>query len=168
MKYKQTLEKLSEAYFQSWFGRLKIVSCDVGITSITFLEAFEEFPSNNSSHPLLQRCIEELQEYFSGQRKSFSVPIVLNGSDFQCKVWDEVRKIPYGQTVSYKEIAEKWGDVGAVRAVGAANGANKIPIIIPCHRVIGNAGDLTGYAGGIARKQKLLQLEKGAIQKSLF
>ena len=168
MKPKQTSEKIAEAWLASPLGMLKIVADDDGIRSISFAEESEILSSNNSPHPMLQRCVAELREYFSGRRRDFSVPLTLDGSSFQCRVWEEVMKIPYGRTVSYREIAEKLGDLGAVRAVGAANGANKIPIIIPCHRVIGNSGELTGYAGGIVRKQKLLQLEQGTVQKTLF
>ena len=168
MKLKQTKEKIRETHFVSPLGVLKIVADNDGIRSISFADDSEEPSPDNSAHPVLQRCTKELQEYFSGRRKDFSVPLTLDGSGFQCRVWEEVMKVPYGRTASYREIAEKLGDLGAVRAVGAANGANKIPIIIPCHRVIGNSGELTGYAGGLVRKRLLLQLEQGTIQKTLF
>lgn len=168
MKPEQTKKKITETQFASPLGILRIAADDDGIISISFAEGSENLSSNNSPHPVLQRCVGELREYFLGQRKNFSVPLKLDGSGFQCRVWEEVMKIPYGKTVSYRGIAAKLGDLGAVRAVGAANGANKIPIIIPCHRVIGNSGQLTGYAGGIVRKQKLLQLEQGTVQKTLF
>ncbi|MFH1942641.1 MAG: methylated-DNA--[protein]-cysteine S-methyltransferase, partial [bacterium] len=102
----------------------------------------------------------QLLEYFNGTRKVFSLPIDLRGTDFQKSVWEAVRKVPYGQTRSYGDIAKAIGNPRASRAVGAANGANPIPIIIPCHRIIGSDGSITGFGGGIPLKQKLLNLEK--------
>ena len=110
---------------------------------------------------------KELEEYFKGNRKQFDVPLSPAGTDFQQSVWQQLLTIDYGQTRSYKEQAEALGNVKAVRAVATANGANKIAIVIPCHRVIGSDGSLTGYAGGLPRKQKLLELE-GAMTASLF
>lgn len=112
---------------------------------------------------------KQLKEYFDKGREIFSVPVVLTGTDFQKKVWNELKKIPYGATRSYKDQSEKLGDVKAIRAVAKANGANKIAIVIPCHRVIGTDGKLTGYAGGIERKRFLLNLErKKNAPKDLF
>lgn len=111
----------------------------------------------------------QLREYFSGQRKVFSVPVVLVGTDFQVKVWNELKKVPYGTTRTYKEQSIALGDLKAIRAVAKANGSNKIAIVIPCHRIIGTDGKLTGYAGGIDRKRFLLNLErKLAGPKDLF
>src|SRR5690606_38014546 len=106
---------------------------------------------------------EELHEYFNGERKAFSVPISPVGTDFQKKVWEVLLKIPYGTTTSYREQATILGNPKAVRAVANANGLNKISILIPCHRIIGSNGTLTGYGGGIWRKQKLLELEKAIL-----
>ncbi|MCJ7554734.1 MAG: methylated-DNA--[protein]-cysteine S-methyltransferase [Ignavibacteriaceae bacterium] len=117
--------------------------------------------------PYLFNVFEQLREYFDGGRKKFDVPLNLKGTEFQKKVWKEVSKIPFGKTKTYKEIALKIGDVKSVRAVGRANGANLIPIIIPCHRVIGANGSLTGYAAGIDVKEKLLALE-GVFPLELF
>jgi methylated-DNA-[protein]-cysteine S-methyltransferase len=103
--------------------------------------------------------IRQLRAYFGGELKEFDLPLVLDGTEFQLLVWSNLRKIPYGETISYSELAERIGNPKAVRAVGLANGSNPIPIIIPCHRVIGKNGDLTGFGGGIAIKQKLLALE---------
>lgn len=103
---------------------------------------------------------EQLREYFEGSRKAFTVPLCTPGSEFQLKVWSALREIPYGETRSYKQQAEHIGSPEAVRAVAQANGMNKIAIIIPCHRVIGGSGELTGYGGGIWRKKKLLDMEK--------
>lgn len=102
---------------------------------------------------------EQLTAYFAGKRKSFDLPIKPTGTDFQLQVLAELQRIPYGETVSYSDIANRIGRPKAVRAVGAANGRNPLPIIIPCHRVIGASGDLTGFGGGIATKEALLRLE---------
>ncbi|HEX9165343.1 MAG TPA: methylated-DNA--[protein]-cysteine S-methyltransferase [Gemmatimonadales bacterium] len=103
----------------------------------------------------------QLQEYFEGTRRAFDLPLQPEGTPFQVMVWDALREIPYGTTISYQELARRIGAEKAVRAVGAANGANPIPIIIPCHRVIGADGSLTGYGGGIERKRWLLDHEAG-------
>lgn len=109
--------------------------------------------------PLLQETIKQLQEYFDGNRKEFDIPIKLKGTDFQIKVWQELQKIPYGQTISYSELAKRINCPKAVRAVGGACGKNPILIIVPCHRVLGKNGNLTGFSGGIDYKEKLLILE---------
>ena len=103
--------------------------------------------------------VRQLHEYFSGARKSFDIPLAMKGTDFQRAVWNELLNVGYGETISYSELARRIGKPAAVRAVGAANGANPIPVIVPCHRVIGASGSLTGYGGGIERKQWLLALE---------
>lgn len=120
-----------------------------------------------SDDPYLYGIFNQLKEYFAGTRKDFDVPLYIEGTDFQKRVWNELRKIPYGKTISYKTLSEKLGDVKAIRAVGKANGQNPIAIIIPCHRVIGANGSLVGYAGGLAIKEKLLHLE-GALNPELF
>jgi methylated-DNA-[protein]-cysteine S-methyltransferase len=120
-----------------------------------------------SDDPYLFGIFNQLKKYFAGTRKVFEVPLDIEGTDFQKKVWEELRKIPYGKTISYKTLSEKLGDVKAIRAVGKANGQNPIAIIIPCHRVIGANGTLVGYAGGLAIKEKLLHLE-GALNPELF
>jgi O-6-methylguanine DNA methyltransferase len=112
--------------------------------------------------PFFGQLKTELEEYFQGKRKVFSVPLDLVGTDFQKKVWAELLKIPYGKTISYKQLAERTGDSNASRAVANANGMNKIALIVPCHRVIGANGTLTGYAGGLERKHFVLELEKEA------
>ncbi len=119
-------------------------------------------PGNN---PHFQTLKTELQEYFAGKRKEFTVPLSMVGTDFQKQVWEILRSIPYGTTISYQQQANLLGNPKAVRAVANANGLNKISIIIPCHRVIGANGTLTGYGGGIWRKQKLLELEKSILKK---
>jgi len=112
--------------------------------------------------PILRQAAAELGEYFAGQRKEFSVPVRLAGTEFQRTVWAELCHIPYGQTWSYVELARRVGNPQASRAVGAANGRNPVPIIVPCHRVIGASGQLTGYGGGLPLKKLLLALEHSA------
>jgi methylated-DNA-[protein]-cysteine S-methyltransferase len=117
--------------------------------------------------PKVTNVFIQLKEYFSRRRIEFELPFELLGTEFQKKVWNELKKIPYGETISYGELANRMGDKNLMRAVAAANGANPIPIIIPCHRVIGADGSLTGYDGGLDVKQKLLELE-GSWSLSLF
>ena len=112
---------------------------------------------------ILIKTRKQLDEYFSMKRKSFSIPILMVGTDFQKNIWKELMKIPYGQTTSYLELSKSIGNEKAVRAVANANGANAIGIIIPCHRVIGSDGGLTGYAGGVSLKKKLLELENNTF-----
>jgi methylated-DNA-[protein]-cysteine S-methyltransferase len=110
---------------------------------------------------VLKAIRRELDEYFAGRRKQFSTPVAFNGTQFQNTVWQELRRIPYGETISYLELAKRIDNEKAVRAVGMANGANPIAIIVPCHRVIGSNGALTGFGGGLPTKRALLDLEKG-------
>ena len=111
-----------------------------------------------NEQPLAEAC-RQLREYFAGERQAFDIPVQLNGTEFQVSVLQALQKIPYGQTTSYGEIARRIGRPKAVRAVGAANGRNPIPIVVPCHRVIGSTGDLTGFGGGLDTKEALLRLE---------
>jgi methylated-DNA-[protein]-cysteine S-methyltransferase len=106
-----------------------------------------------------KEIIRQLRAYFAGELKEFDVPLVLEGTEFQVRVWRALRSIPYGETISYFELAKRIGNEKAVRAVGLANGSNPIPIIVPCHRVIGSKGSLTGFGGGLPNKKKLLALE---------
>jgi methylated-DNA-[protein]-cysteine S-methyltransferase len=108
-------------------------------------------------------AIAQLQEYFAGDRRKFDLPLAPHGTPFQLKVWRELRKIPYGRTISYAVLAHRAGNDRACRAVGAANGRNPLPIIVPCHRVIGANGSLTGFGGGIEAKRRLLKLEGAAV-----
>ncbi|MCJ7935613.1 MAG: methylated-DNA--[protein]-cysteine S-methyltransferase [Chryseobacterium sp.] len=114
-------------------------------------------------HMLFNQLEEELEEYFEGKRRKFDVPLFITGTEFQEKVWQLLREIPMGEIRTYKQQSEFLGNPKAIRAVGTANGINKIAILIPCHRVIGSNGELVGYAGGIWRKQKLLELEKAIL-----
>ncbi len=111
------------------------------------------------NHAAFAEVIRQLQAYFCGELKEFDVPLAMEGTVFQLRVWNELRKIPYGETISYAQLAERIGNPQAVRAVGLANGSNPIPIIVPCHRVIGSDGSLTGFGGGLSTKKKLLELE---------
>lgn len=113
----------------------------------------------DGSSDVITAAIAQLDEYFNGARKKFSIPLVFTGSQFQCKVWTELRNIPYGTTISYKELAQRIGNPNAVRAVAAANATNPISIFVPCHRVIGSDNRLTGYGGGLPAKQWLLSHE---------
>lgn len=110
-------------------------------------------------HPILLQTQQQLEQYFKGQRQQFDLPLAGQGSGFQQQVWQALRHIPFGETRSYKEIAQHIGQVNAVRAVGTAIGKNPLSIVVPCHRVIGAQGQLTGFAGGLANKVRLLQLE---------
>jgi methylated-DNA-[protein]-cysteine S-methyltransferase len=120
-----------------------------------------------SDDPYLFNIFNQLDEYFKHKRKKFDIPLDFDGTPFQMKVWNELLKIPYGKTTSYGKLSQKLGDPKLIRAVGRANGANPIPIIIPCHRVINSNGNLGGYTGGLKMKEILLELE-GALSLELF
>ncbi len=142
---------------------LEIEGSEDTIHSISFIRPIHSgkiFTRLTNTTPLLRQCIHQLEEYFSEKRKEFTIPIELNGTDFQKRVWSELLKIPYGETISYLELARRLGDEKCIRAAASANGKNKLAILIPCHRVIGANGSLTGYAGGIENKKMLLELEK--------
>jgi methylated-DNA-[protein]-cysteine S-methyltransferase len=125
------------------------------------------FPENKPAG-IVKNCFDQLKEYFEGKRKIFSIDLDFEGTDFQKKVWNELLKIPFGQTISYLELSRRIGDVKAIRAVGNANGKNPVSIIVPCHRVIGTSGKLIGYGGGLWRKRWLLEFERSFVQKDLF
>lgn len=122
------------------------------------------FTDDNDSEVIIHTK-NQLKEYFKGDRKNFDIPLLMVGTNFQKMIWEALQKISYGKTSSYQELSKKLNNPLAIRAIAAANGANAISIIIPCHRVIGSDGNLTGYAGGLPAKEKLLQLE-GAISKT--
>src|SRR5256885_15392195 len=138
-------------------GPLTLEATHDGLTRIEF-GAGET--SVQAGLPVLQQAIRQLEEFFAGKRKTFDVPLALRGTPFQLEVWSSLLRIPYGATRTYAEIAKSIGRPAATRAVGAANGANPIPIIVPCHRVIGSNGSLTGFGGGIDVKRWLLDFEK--------
>ena len=141
--------------YNSPIGNLLISSNGENITGISFTEAIpEDVPS-----PAINKCITQLNEYFRGKRRDFTLSLSQTGTDFQQNVWNELEKIPFGSTISYQTLSKKLGNVKAIRAVGTANGKNHIAIIIPCHRVIGSNGSLIGYAGELWRKKWLLEHE---------
>lgn len=141
--------------------KLRVVASERGLRGVFFLAGWREpnMASEVGSNAILVQAIAELSEYFSGQRKEFTVPLDEVGTDFQLRVWQLLREIPYGQTITYGELARRFGDPNAVRAVAGANARNPIGIVTPCHRVIGANGKLTGYAGGLENKEFLLRLE---------
>lgn len=127
-------------------------------------EASEKI-QEKSNHPLLENLEKELQEYMLGERSSFSSPLEpARGTSFQERVWEELKKIPYGETISYKTLAKRIGNEKAYRAVALANASNTLAILVPCHRVISSSGSLAGYAGGVEKKKKLLFLEKKGVR----
>jgi len=118
--------------------------------------------AENPALPVLRRCAEQLAEYFAGRRARFDLPLAPSGTDFQQRVWREIAKVRHGETIPYAELARRAGRPGAARAAGAATGRNPLAIVVPCHRVVGARGALTGYAGGLPRKARLLALESPA------
>lgn len=146
------------AYYESEIGLIKISADETSVIGLDFVDEKEKGDSKDSE--VLSEVLKQLDEYFNGKRKEFNLNLFLDGTDFQKKVWRELMKIPYGKVVTYGEIARSIGNDKASRAVGNANNKNKIGIIIPCHRVIGASGKLVGYAGGLWRKEWLLQHEK--------
>ncbi|HCY41206.1 MAG TPA: cysteine methyltransferase [Prolixibacteraceae bacterium] len=152
--------------FSSPLGFLALKSDGQSITDISFSENDLQ---EQKSCAVLDECRKQLDLYFSGKVLDFTLPLSPEGTEFQQKVWTELLKIPYGETITYMELAVRLGDAKAVRAVGTANGRNPIAIIIPCHRVIGAGNKLTGYAGGLWRKKLLLELEmKHSVRKDML
>jgi len=147
-------------YYQSPIGTIEIRASDLGISSLSFRPVSQIVKSNH----LIEKTIRQLKEYFNSKRTEFDIPLDMPGTDFQKQVWHKLQAVPFGQTCSYLDIAESLNNSNAVRAVGAANGRNPVSIIVPCHRVIGSDGKLTGYAGGLDRKQWLLEHEKAAVK----
>lgn len=147
-------------------GHTKITGCEHGIQRILVLNSNDEISKTIPAH--LQECVDQLQDYFEGKRKSFHIKLNPIGTFFQKKVWNELLNIPHSKTLSYLTLARKLGDAKAIRAVANANGKNPLWIVIPCHRVIGTDGSLTGYAGGLHRKEWLLNHESEYKQQVLF
>lgn len=154
------------AYLKTPIGTAKIVGNEEGIVEISVLD--EDFPTTKTPAKPLNDCLVQLEEYFKGERKSFSVKLNPSGTEFQREVWSELLKIPFGKRTSYMKQTLQLGSEKAIRAVAGANGKNPIWIIIPCHRVVGSDGSLTGYAGGVWRKKWLLEHESPTGQTSLF
>ncbi len=147
-------------------GYTKISGDDEGLTEVTVLNADEK--ETDIIPTELEDAVIQLKEYFEGTRQKFDLNLQPHGTDFQKSVWSKLEKIPYGKTISYLELSKTLGDVKAIRAVANANGKNPLWIIIPCHRVIGSDGSLTGYAGGLHRKKWLLEHENPFKQQTLF
>ena len=149
--------KTYTAYYASPVGQLKLVCSDEHLQELLFVN--EDVVVANDASPLLSQCVQQLDEYFSGQRRDFELPLQQSGTAFQQKVWNLLLQIPFGKTISYNTLSKQYGDVKAIRAVASANGKNNLAIIVPCHRVIGSNQNLTGYAGGLWRKRWLLEHE---------
>ena len=151
-----------KTYFRSEIGLIEIVSDDEAIKALYFIDDEAQIkPINQSNKPnILNECLTQLQDYFEGRRTEFSLKLDPDGTSFQKAVWQQLLNIPYGQTASYLDIARMVGNTKAVRAIGAANGQNRISIIIPCHRVIQQSGALGGYRWGPARKQVIQTWER--------
>ncbi len=148
------------AYYDSPIGLIEIGGTPDGIISLFFVE---ERRSGVDTNGVCEEAVKQISEYFAGSRQEFDLPVMMDGTEFQLQVWQELRRIPFGQTVSYGDLARSIRKPSAVRAVGAANGDNPVSIIVPCHRVIGSDGGLTGYGGGLPRKQWLLKHEGGLL-----
>jgi methylated-DNA-[protein]-cysteine S-methyltransferase len=159
---------LFRTHTQTPVGRLQLVASDAGLVAVLWeaddpqrvrLAEAVEYPE----HPVLREAAQQLAEYFAGHCTVFSLPLDLRGTDFQKRVWEALLRIPFGETRSYGELARELGDAGASRAVGAANGRNPVSIVVPCHRVVGTSGKLTGFAGGLTVKAQLLGMERGNL-----
>ena len=157
---------MESCIIKSPLGYTKIVGDEHGIASVSVLNSEEK--ETQTIPEKLQDCVLQLNEYFEGKRTSFNLKLNPEGTDFQKKVWTELQTIPYGKTVTYLELSKHLGNVKAIRAVANANGKNPLWIIVPCHRVIGGDGSLIGYAGGLHRKQWLLEHESPNKQQLLF
>jgi methylated-DNA-[protein]-cysteine S-methyltransferase len=159
------MTSVKRAFLKTAIGFIEITGSEKGVKSLYFLDFKVKVP--RVPHEL-KDVVEQLHEYFIGERKEFNVKLDLEGSEFQLKVWDELTRIPYGKTISYHELARRIGNAAAFRAVGGANASNPVSVIIPCHRVLGANGKLVGYAGGLKRKKWLLEHEHAFAQRDLF
>lgn len=155
--------------FHTPIGTLRLVGDEDAIDRIELPREAAKAPdaaweaADGALPAALAEAKRQLEEYFAGERREFELPLASQGTDFQHRVWDELRRIPFGQTISYGELAERIGKPSASRAVGQANGKNRLPIVVPCHRVISHDGTLGGYGGGLPTKQALLDLERRAL-----
>ena len=157
---------MQQAHIKTPLGIALIEGDENGICKIWVLD--EELPVSKKIPAILKDAALQLTEYFDGKRNTFEFPLNPQGTDFQKKIWKALLEIPFGKTTSYQELSIKLGDVKAIRAVASANGKNPLWVVVPCHRVIGSDGSLTGYAGGLWRKKWLLEHETPPIQQSLF
>ena len=160
------MQETQNTYYKTPIGTAKIIGNKNGIQAVSVLE--ENIKTSSEIPECLQDCVKQLEDYFKGKRNDFDLKLNPQGTAFQKKVWEELLNIPFNTTRTYLEQSKALGDVKAIRAVASANGKNPIWIIIPCHRVIGSNGSLTGYAGGIWRKKWLLAHENPVKQQSLF
>ncbi len=162
------MENIFKTIIETPVGYLELTSDQQYLLSVSFAETLGM--SSGFQPDILKESVLQIREYFEGNRKEFNLNLQHAGTEFQLKVWEEVKEVPYGETASYLDIAIKTGSKNNTRAVGLANGKNPIPIIIPCHRIIGTNGNLTGYAGGLERKKWLLQheLKYSVNSKMLF
>ncbi|MFM8417919.1 MAG: methylated-DNA--[protein]-cysteine S-methyltransferase [Actinomycetota bacterium] len=150
---------LAQRSLRTTVGVLRVTADDIGIVAIERVKQLVTITGSAKANRHAERTVCQLREYFAGMRRRFDVPLHLEGTDFQERAWAAMRKIPFGSTISYAQQAKQIGKPRATRAVGTANGANPVPIIVPCHRVIASDGSLGGYALGLAMKRKLLALE---------
>lgn len=160
------MESNQTTYYKTPIGTAKIVGNENGISAVTVMD--DAMKTSAEIPEILKDCVQQLEEYFNGTRKQFNLKLNPQGTEFQKRVWMELMLVSYGKTRTYLEQSKQLGDAKAIRAVASANGKNPIWIIIPCHRIIGSDGSLTGYAGGIWRKKWLLEHENPSTQKSLF
>lgn len=162
------MESTFISYLQTPIGELELITDEKSVLSVTFNDVKSE-KTNVNENEISIKCKQQLQEYFNESRKIFELTLNFNGTDFQNKVWTELQNISIGKTISYLQLAKNLGDAKCIRAAASANGKNPFAIIVPCHRVIGKDGSLTGYAGGLWRKQWLLEHENNIKkQVSLF
>ncbi len=158
------MPRISSLNLASPIGDLLLVASPNGLRRIDFPPAGERDGTwVEESTPILAEAVRQLTEYFDGERRSFDLPLEPEGTDFQLSVWKVLRSIPFGQTISYGEQARRLGDVKKARAVGSANGRNPLPIVVPCHRVVGSDGSLTGFSGGVESKRWLLEHEGSLV-----
>ena len=151
-------------FYHSPIGIINIKISDRHVNELIYINNESGIPAETIELPaedreILQKCVTQFDEYFSGSRKIFELPVKQEGTPFQQNVWNELIKIPFGKTISYLQLAQRLGDIKSIRAAASANGRNKLNIIVPCHRVIGSDGSLTGYGGGLPRKKWLLDHE---------
>lgn len=152
--------KINARYINSPIGVLKLEATDKALTAIKFSDDGQNAVTQpEPASAILEKARSQLKEFFNGRRQEFDIPLAPEGTDFEQQVWNQLKNIPFGKSITYTQLAQKLGDSNKVRAVGRANGQNPLPIIIPCHRVIGANNKLTGYAGGVERKRWLLQHE---------
>ena len=163
-----SMTQTNAATITSPIGDLLLLSDGEALTGVHFAGRHGRAPSPGGEHdPVIVEAARQLRAYFAGERTSFALPLRPAGTPFEVGVWEELRRIPYGETLSYGELADRIGSAGAARAVGRANACNPIPVVIPCHRVIGSDGSLTGFGGGLDTKRRLLDLESGTLAFSL-